>query len=260
MSAPVFSIVIPSFNSAATLEETIDSVLGQTPGLAEVIVIDGGSTDGTLAILDSYGDKIRYISEPDRGIYDAMNKGIDLAQGQYINFQGAGDKLRPGILERISGAMPTALGRHVPSELPPGPTMVYGKVWIVDQQRIDGEEFSKMTLRNGNIPHQAVFYSRDLFDTVGRYDLKYPVLADYALCLQCFGDDRVRKLYVDEVVADYLGGGVSTQRHDDVFYADLGGLIRKNLGARAYWTWRLQKLVPMSIRRARAARRSNSPE
>jgi len=252
MSAPVFSIVIPSFNSAAAIEETIESILCQGPGLAEVIVVDGGSSDGTLAILERYGDKIRSISEPDRGIYDAMNKGIDLARGQYINYQGAGDKLRPGILEKISGAMPIALGTHVLS----GPILVYGKVWIVDEQRIDGEEFSKMTLRNGNIPHQAVFYSRDLFDTVGRFDLKYPILADYALCLKCFGDDRVRKVYVDEVVADYLGGGVSTQRHDSAFYSDLPGLIRKNLGARAYWTWRLQKLVPMSIRRARAARRS----
>src|SRR5690348_15407970 len=102
MSALVFSVIIPTFNAANYVAATIDSVLRQEKGLAEVIVVDGGSTDGTVEILKGYGERITWISEADRGVYDAMNKGIDLAHGRYLNFQGAGDVMRAGALERVA--------------------------------------------------------------------------------------------------------------------------------------------------------------
>ena len=92
-SLPLISVVTVCFNAAATIEETIQSVLGQTYPKVEYIIIDGGSTDGTVDIIKRYADRLAYwVSEPDKGIYDAMNKGIAAASGDYINFMNAGDK------------------------------------------------------------------------------------------------------------------------------------------------------------------------
>lgn len=242
---PRFSIIIPTYNAVDDVAGTIESILAQRAGLAEIVVVDGGSTDGTLDVLAEYAGRVRSISEPDRGLYDAMNKGVGLSRGRFLNFQGAGDALRPGVLDIVTGRLPNDTAS----------TIAYGKVNIVSECRIEGERFTRMTLRNGNIPHQAMFYSRDIFDTFGGYDLDYPVLADYVYCLRLFSSDAVEKVFIDEVIADYQGGGISTQRRDDRFYRDQARLIRENLGARPYWAWRLQNLVPLELRRRLASMR-----
>jgi glycosyltransferase involved in cell wall biosynthesis len=236
--APLFTIIVPTYNPGAKLRNTIDSVLAAPDGLAELVVIDGASDDSTCDLLRSYGDRLRFRSEPDAGLYDAMNKGIAISRGRFINFQGAGDVIRRGALSIIAN--------HVPDSTP---ALVYGRVFEVRSGRVNGEKFSKMTLRNGNIPHQAVFYSRDLFDVCGTFDLQYPILADYALCLRCYGNESISKHFVDTVISDYEGGGISTTRRDAAFYSALPGLIRDNLGERVYWTWKAQKLVPLGLRR-----------
>ena len=102
---PLVTVVTVVYNNAETIEETIRSVLYQTYDNVEYIIIDGGSDDGTLEIIKSYNDSIDYwISEPDKGIYNAMNKGIPLARGQYINFLNADDHyLYSGVVEIITG-------------------------------------------------------------------------------------------------------------------------------------------------------------
>ena len=104
MNQPLISIVTIVYNGARQLEKTIESVLYQTYPHIEYIIVDGGSTDGTLAIIKSYENRLaKWISEPDKGIYDAMNKGIDLATGKWINFMNCGDQfISENVVEKIS--------------------------------------------------------------------------------------------------------------------------------------------------------------
>ncbi len=194
-----FSIITPTLNPGPKLEETINSVLSQNKKLFEYIVIDGGSTDGTLETLRKYGRKIKWISEPDSGVYDAMNKGIAKAKGEYLYFLGAGDHLRENILERIE--------KIIPDERL---TFIYGNVYLVNDKVEYLGEVDEEKIVTWNICHQAIFYERTIFNVMGRYDLKYRLLADHAFNIKCFADKRIRKIYVDEVIADYEGGGIST--------------------------------------------------
>lgn len=100
---PLISVVTVSYNAVSTIEQTILSVINQTYPHIEYIIIDGGSTDGTVDIIKKYADKIAYwVSEPDKGIYDAMNKGIKVATGEWINFMNSGDCLyRNDTIEKI---------------------------------------------------------------------------------------------------------------------------------------------------------------
>ena len=194
-----FSVVTPTFNSGAKLEATINSVLAQNKKLFEYILIDGGSTDGTLEMLRKYGRQIKWISEPDSGVYDAMNKGIAKAKGEYLYFLGAGDLLKANIFERVD---------QIIGDEPL--TFVYGNVNWVGREVIYFGEFDADMLAKSNICHQSIFYERTIFDLIGKYDLRYPKLADYAFNLKCFADERIRKLYIAEIIADYEGGGLST--------------------------------------------------
>jgi len=194
-----FSVITPTFNSGPKLAATINSVLSQKQELFEYIIVDGGSTDETLSIIRKYGRQIKWISEKDRGVYDAMNKGIGMARGQYLYFLGAGDLLKANIFERVD---------QIIGDVPL--TFVYGNVNWVGREVIYFGEFDADMLAKSNICHQSIFYEQTIFDLIGKYDLKYPKLADYAFNLKCFADERIRKLYIAEIIADYEGGGLST--------------------------------------------------
>jgi glycosyltransferase involved in cell wall biosynthesis len=194
-----FSVITPTLNSGPKLEETINSVLSQDKGLFEYIIVDGCSTDETLNIIRKYGKRIKWISEKDRGVYDAMNKGIGMAKGHYLYFLGAGDHMRENILEKIE--------KIIPDE---PLTFVYGNVYLAGGEVIYLGEFDEDKIAKWNICHQAIFYERTIFNVIGTYDLRYSLLADYAFNLKCFADKRIKRIYVDEVIADYEGGGLST--------------------------------------------------
>jgi glycosyltransferase involved in cell wall biosynthesis len=243
----VFSIIVPVYNAGEKLRDTLSSVVAQQFSDAEtryeVLVMDGGSTDDTLAIAREFEARnpgVRVYSEPDEGIYDAMNTAIRLARGQYLHFLGAGDILRQGVLE--------ALISHIPAG---DMVLIYGDVFLCDEQRIFGGPFSTAKLRNWNPPHQGIFYHRTVFERLGTYELKYPLSADYAFNMTCWGDNRVRKCYVPLVIADYEGGGASVQRRDSKFERDKMRLIRARLGRRAYWLRRLEVLMPTPLKQAR---------
>lgn len=230
------------------MQRSLDSILAQRDADAEIWVIDGASTDGTRELLESYGDRVRWISESDGGVYDAMNKGIARATGDWLYFLGAGDTLRPDVLRELA---PRA--RELSEESGGVAALIYGDVWLCDEQRRFGGIFPPARLRSWNPSHQAIFYGRAVFEKLGGYDLRYPTAADYAFNLACWGDNEIVKNYVPLVIADYEGGGISVARPDAAFERDKLGLIRRHLGARAYWSRRLETAMPAPLKRLRLA-------
>lgn len=203
MSQKLFSIITPTYNSGSKIEKTINSVLTQDKDLFDFHIIDGASTDDTLRTIEKYGAKIKLVSERDKGVYDAMNKGIDLASGKYLYFLGAGDTLRANVLRKIEKLMPDE-----------PLTFVYGNVYWVDEAIIYSGEFDKLRLRTHNICHQAIFYERTVFHLMGKFELRFKVLADYVFNIKCFGEEQIHKRYIDYVIANFEGGGLSAKQKD----------------------------------------------
>jgi len=218
MSQKLFSIITPTYNSGAKIEKTINSVLMQAEDLFEFHIVDGASTDDTLRTIEKYGDKIKLVSEKDKGVYDAMNKGIDLASGKFLYFLGAGDSLRADVLRKIEKLMPDE-----------PLAFVYGNVYWEKEAFIYGGVFDKSRLETYNICHQAVFYEKAIFDLVGKYELDYKILADYVLNIKCFGNDEIQKTYLDYIVANFEGGGLSASQKDAVLIETLPRLIEEYL-------------------------------
>lgn len=214
MGQKLFSVITPALNAGPKIEKTVNSVLSQNKDLFEFIVLDGGSTDGSLELVERYGDEITVVTGRDEGVYDAMNKGVELASGKYLYFLGAGDSLRTNILARIEGLMPR-------DEL----AFVYGNVYMIDRGVIYDGEFDRAKLRKRNICHQAVFYGRGIFDAVGRYEPRFHVLADHALNLKCFFNHRIQKTYLAYVIANFEGGGISFNERDEKFAREYGELM-----------------------------------
>ena len=216
MNPPLISIITPTFNSGAKIAATIASVLSQRKGLYEFLVIDGGSTDDTVAHLRAQGPALRYVSEPDKGVYDAMNKGICLSSGKFLYFLGAGDRLLPGALEAVAAELSKLPCQQKTSR----PTLLYGDVRLaIDSRPYDGR-FNRFKLLRRNICHQAIFYQRSVFERLGFYNTKYRSLADWEFNIRCFNDYGVCKRYIPLQIADYEGGGKSQTTHDIAFQGD----------------------------------------
>jgi glycosyltransferase involved in cell wall biosynthesis len=199
MENPKFTVITPTFNPGHKLRETASSVLKQFSSL-EYLVLDGGSVDDSTRLaeeLASVDPRVRFKSEPDRGVYDAMNKGIRAARGRYLYFLGAGDVLLPGVLEKVAAQLPKD-----------DRSLVYGNTeW--NGKQYDGK-FHPRKLFEKNLCHQAAFYGREIFDLVGLYDENYRLCADWDLNFRCFADPRIRKKYIPICVATYEPGGIST--------------------------------------------------
>lgn len=202
---PKISVIIVVYNAADTIETAINSVFEQTYKNAEVIVIDGGSLDGTLEILKKYkAADFKWISEPDEGIYDAMNKGIKYSSGEWIYFLGADDKLYSNrILEDI----------FKESDLNDA-GFLYGNVKRGTHTKLYDGEFDYEKLLKKNISHQAVFYKKDIFLRTGNYNLGYRTHADWDVNLRCFENQAVKIKYLDKIIAYFATGGASV--HYDI--------------------------------------------
>jgi glycosyltransferase involved in cell wall biosynthesis len=216
MSPPLISVITTTFNSGEKIAATVASVLSQPKELYEFLVIDGGSTDDTLAHLRAQGPALRYLSEPDEGIYDAMNKGIRLTSGEFLYFLGAGDRLLPGGLEAVAAEISKLAGQSRTTR----PTLLYGNVNLSNESRPYDGRFDRFKLLRRNICHQAIFYQRSVFERLGFYNTKYRFLADWEFNIRCFNDRGIRKRYVPLRIADYEGGGKSITTPDPAFYAD----------------------------------------
>ena len=240
MTSPLFSIITPVLNGKAGLEKTIASVLAQPPGLAEYLVLDGGSTDGTVSLLAAQPEQVRWVSEPDGGVYDAMNKGIGLTAGEFVYFLGAGDTLRPGILAEVAAQIPR---RPL--------TYFYGNVYAEAYGRVYNGRYSPWKLSRLNLCHQAVFAHRSIFAQVGVFDPRYAIMADHVWNMKVFGDPAITKIYSDLVIADYAAGGLSQQRPDPQLALDRLALIKQHLGPVPYGLNLAAALLPAGLKEAR---------
>ena len=209
--SPSFSIITVTYNAAQTLEATVQSVISQTYHRVEYLIIDGVSTDGTLDIIHAYEDKInKVVSEPDKGLYDAMNKGLALATGDYVCFLNAGDKFHEDdTLEKMVHALYAA---------PSLPDVVYGETQLVDAEghflrmrRLSTpEHLHWKSFKQGMVVcHQAFFAKRSLAQP---YDLRYRFSADFDWCIRVMKQSTVL-LNTHLTLIDYLSEGLTTQNH-----------------------------------------------
>lgn len=203
----IISFIIATFNAGKTLKRCLDSIVPQLNDECELILMDGGSKDNTNEIIDSYGDKIAvHISEPDKGIYDAWNKGVGHASGKWVGFIGADDVLLPNA---VSSYLQTIMST----------TDIDSYDYICAHNEYADKEgnviqvigapavWSKM--RRGMVAaHVASLHNKhNLFETIGGYDLQFHICADYDLLLR--KRDKLKSLFVDSTIARMQTGGMS---------------------------------------------------
>lgn len=244
------SIIVPAYNAINTINETIASVLRQDYEHIELLIIDGNSTDGSVEMLQERAQKDNFVlvSEKDRGVYDAMNKGIGLAKGDWLLFLGADDMLYDDTVVR--DVMAQAARQQV--------DVIYGNVWLARDQKIYAGAFNRPKLLRQNISHQAIFYRKNLFGRFGLYDLKYRIAADYVFNLSWFADRDVRHLYMDRIVARFAQDGLSSVQRDLVYKKDRTRLVRKYFPFHLYlyallivpWDDFFRKKVPSFFRKS----------
>lgn len=194
MKNPLITIVTVSYNAVETIEKTILSVINQTYYNIEYIIVDGGSTDGTVDIIKKYVDKITYwVSEPDKGIYDAMNKGIIKASGQWINFMNVGDWFNNNNV--IS---------DVVSQINDNAIIVYGDIikMLPDIQYYERAEPLTLLKRKMVFSHQATFVRTD-YHKKYLFDLSFRSSADYHFIYNSYYKRNVLFQYIPLLVANY---------------------------------------------------------
>lgn len=199
MTVPMFSIIVPTFNAAATLQACLDSIVFQTCSDFELVLVDGGSKDGTLDIANSFepnlGNRLVVRSGLDEGPYDAMNRGVGMATGEWLLFLGADDTLYG---QDTLANVATFIRDHDPSHL------VYGDVIMRSTGiRHAGAFDLDRLLFETNICHQSIFYRRELFAGIGPYNLRYRVWADWDFNIRCFSNPALVTRYMDIVIARY---------------------------------------------------------
>jgi len=220
---PLVSVITAVYNGGATLERAITSVVSQVCARMEFIIVDGGYTDCSIDLLRKYENSIDYwISEDDKGIYDALNKGIALATGEWLYFLGADDALADvNVLNAI-------FSQQYDSKF------LYGDVVYGNTGRIYGGGFTKRMLTKENICQQGIFYHVDLFKILGNFDLKYPLLADWVFNMRAFALSGTKPTHLNVIVAEYSLAGASNRIIDVAFAKDRFALINKYLGFSYY--------------------------
>ena len=208
-STPLISIIVAVFNGAKTLQQCIDSVAQQTYPNKELIIIDGGSTDGTVGLIKANQDKIAYwISEPDGGIYHAWNKALAHAKGEWICFLGADDFLWDAqVIELMSKQL---------EKLPSSIRVAYGQVMLLNHDAkplyLVGDPWEKVKdcfKQMMSIPHQGVIHRHSLFDCHGKFDESFRIAGDYELLMRELKTEDASFL-LNVVVAGMRQGGISS--------------------------------------------------
>lgn len=193
---PRISVLTVVRNGERTLRRAIESVVGQMGDNTEYVIVDGASTDRTVSIIKQYGDRVTYwLSEPDHGIYDAMNKALAVARGDWVIFLGADDELKPSL-------------QVVARELSDPLAVYYGDVEITATGKISGGGFNRYRLMQENICHQAIFYPRSVYQTKP-YDTEVGMLADHKYNIELWGSGT-RFIHLTRVISRFNDVGASS--------------------------------------------------
>jgi glycosyltransferase involved in cell wall biosynthesis len=216
------SVITVTYNAADTLRDTLLSVAQQQGIEVEHIVVDGGSTDATKDVIGKHGSHVaRFISESDRGIYDAMNKGIGASTGEVVGFLNADDfYTHPHVLQKVRNVMSDA-----------GTDACYADLVYVDRQDTSrlvrywkSRPYKAGLCRKGWLPaHPTFFVRRKVYEKWGGFDLEFPRQADFEMALRLFDVHQIRSVYVPEVWVRMRTGGLSNN--------SVAGVIRGNIEA-----------------------------
>ncbi len=214
------SIITVVWNNKETIKDAIDSVLSQTYKNIEYIVVDGASSDGTLDIVQGYGNKIStFISEPDKGLYDAMNKGITLATGDIIGILNSDDFYASNIIleEVINEFKDKSLDS------------VYGDLIYVNSENTSkkvrywkSQAFNKKLFKKGWHPaHPTFFVKKEIYNRYGSFNLDFKIAADYELMLRFLEKEKITSSYIPKVFVKMRLGGESNQSLKNIIQANL---------------------------------------
>lgn len=202
------SIIIPTFNSGETLARALKSILIQTFTDFELLIIDGLSIDNTVNIAKGFNDeRIKIYSEKDNGIYDAMNKGISIANGEWLYFLGSDDTIYDNnVLYEIYSIVTSSKY-----------DVIYGDVM---SSRFNGRYDGMFTIDKilkQNICHQSIFFHKNVFKKTGNFKKEYKSYADWDHNMRWFLSNNLKHKYIDIIVANYADGGFSSINNDDLF-------------------------------------------
>lgn len=215
------SVITVCFNAEETIDETLLSVVNQSYNNIEYIIIDGKSNDSTLLHINRYKDKIDcIISEPDEGVYDAMNKGLKVANGDFVIFLGADDHF-----------ISYDIIADVVNLIREKDCVYYGNVVRSKRNDIYKGHFNKYKISLENICHQCIFYPRSVYKSY-LYELKYKTYADYYYNLQIF--PLVKFVYLPIIISYFNVGGISSSVVDKDFENDVLKLVLRQNGFWAY--------------------------
>jgi glycosyltransferase involved in cell wall biosynthesis len=257
-AVPRVSVVTVSLNNRIFIADTIRSVFAQDHPNIEYVIIDGGSTDGTVEVIRAHEARLAaWVSEPDNGISDAFNKGLARTSGDYILFLNSDDWLAGP--EVVSGAMQVAVNAGCPE-------VVFGDCDVVDREtsrrlRRLSMKWSPLAFRMGRmINHPALFTHRSYFDRYGTFDTSYRIAMDFELLLR--GALKVRVVHFPGVVTNMRSGGLSTRDRERVVGEIVralkkNGVIRTRWGERCiYGYFALRRMLqPLRAHAARNLRR-----
>ena len=213
---PVLTIITINRNNRSGLEKTLKSVSAQCSGQIEHVIVDGASTDGSVEIIRKYAEGkeglVKWVSEPDSGIYNAMNKGIAMASGKYVLFLNSGDSLAG---EHVAERMTTCL------EEQKYPHILYGNMIKemrdgkdVKDTSFAGQEITLLAMFIGTLNHSSALIRRDLFEVYGLYDENLKVVSDWKWFLQAIVIGNEKPVYVDFDVTRFDMTGISETNKD----------------------------------------------
>ncbi len=245
------SIITAIYNARATIETAIKSVINQTYPHIEYIIVDGGSTDGTLDIIEKYRPFIhQFVSEPDKGIYDALNKGVKMATGDIVGFLHADDLFdHDDIIDSIAHSFATK-----------NASAIYGDLEYVNNQFPDkvirywkSKEFTPSLLKLGWMPpHPTLFVRKSIYDAIGIFNDNYKISADYDFVLRLFSKKEYHFSYLPMVITRMRVGGASNKSIKNIIQKskeDIRALKQNKAGGIFTLLWKNISKLPQFIKR-----------
>lgn len=201
----LITVVIATYNASKSIKRCLDSIISQKNELIELIIVDGVSKDGTIEAVNEYRENVDvFISEPDKGIYDAWNKGIKKASGKWIMFVGADDTLEPNALKSYESFLMSADTENLDYICAKNNYLSFDG----SKMKVIGTEWRWSEFRKTMGPaHVASLHSIKLFEQIGGFDTEYKLCADYELLMR--KRDQLRVAYLDTIIANMYVGGMS---------------------------------------------------